>query len=464
VIVLTGIRYKAYPTSHQAEIFSQWVGCAKLIWNAKCQEDKYLRTFARKYLPVGTFPEIDQSYSVYKTELTPFLKDCPSQILRNSAVNWYQTYQNFFKGICGRPVVKKKGRVCSIWLTNELFSIKKYKRHCVLRIGTKTNDMGILRLSWHRKPKTLPKSIRLRMEHGQWFVSFCYEDNMPSEKLQTTAQHLKHLQQCSQEELVRMVVGVDRGIARPVQTQETTYSFDGKAIAKQKHREKKIKRLQRKAARQRTAQLREKRKPSKRQGLVHKKIARLHGKSANIRKDFLHKTSRALVDSCKVLVFEELKLSNMTKRPKPQFDVQTGRFVKNNAAQKSGLNKALLGIGLSTLETFVTYKAHAANVPFFKVSPINTSRECASCGHIHPENRQSQAIFVCQSCGFRANADVNAAMVIARRAIFLILNSGTELGGTNGNILRPRTHVNRRKTPLAKAKRATGCVSKEITA
>lgn len=90
--MLTGIRYKATPTDHQAQVLSQWIGCARVIWNAKCDEDRYLRTFARKYLPVGTFPKPDKSYSQYKTELTPWLQDCPSQILRNSATIWGQTY------------------------------------------------------------------------------------------------------------------------------------------------------------------------------------------------------------------------------------------------------------------------------------------------------------------------------------------------------------------------------------
>jgi putative transposase len=56
-----------------------------------------------------------------------------------------------------------------------------------------------------------------------------------------------------------------------------------------------------------------------------------------------------------------------------------------------------------------------------------TSQECAECERIHPDNRQSQARFVCVSCGYSDNADRNAALVIAKRAIKLITYSGTEL-------------------------------------
>ena len=47
--MLTGIKLKANPTSNQKLMLSQWMGCARLIWNAKVAEEKYYRTFAWKY-------------------------------------------------------------------------------------------------------------------------------------------------------------------------------------------------------------------------------------------------------------------------------------------------------------------------------------------------------------------------------------------------------------------------------
>ena len=91
--MLIGIRLKAYPTSSQKLVLSQWMGCARFIWNAKCEEDKYLSCFARRYLPIGTYAPFDQTFSQYKSkEMSPWLFDCPSQILRNSSANWYKTY------------------------------------------------------------------------------------------------------------------------------------------------------------------------------------------------------------------------------------------------------------------------------------------------------------------------------------------------------------------------------------
>jgi len=84
--MLTGIKLKSTPKPKQKQTLSQWMGCARFIWNAKCEENEYLTKFSRRYLPVRTYPPVDQKYSQYKTELSPWLSECPSQILRNSAL------------------------------------------------------------------------------------------------------------------------------------------------------------------------------------------------------------------------------------------------------------------------------------------------------------------------------------------------------------------------------------------
>jgi hypothetical protein len=50
--MLMGIRLQAHPSKQQKLILSRWMGCARFVWNAKCEEENYLRCFARKYLVV----------------------------------------------------------------------------------------------------------------------------------------------------------------------------------------------------------------------------------------------------------------------------------------------------------------------------------------------------------------------------------------------------------------------------
>jgi IS605 OrfB family transposase len=67
------------------------------------------------------------------------------------------------------------------------------------------------------------------------------------------------------------------------------------------------------------------------------------------------------------------------------------------------------------LRQFIAYKAAAAGIPLILVEPRNTSRTCPQCGHCAKENRRSQSEFLCEKCGFSANADFVGATNVCRR-------------------------------------------------
>ena len=418
--MLQGIKLRANPTPNQKLILSQWMGSARLIWNAKVAEEKYYRTFARKYYPMGTYAPIDQKTAQFKSkDLSPWLSKCPSQIIRNSAVNWYKTYQKFMKGICGKPTHKPKKDKGSIHLTREVFHFD----HCEdgnirLFIGTKTNNIGYLSFKAYGK-FNLPNSLYIRKERGQYYVSFCYDDDQDESALSTNAEHLSYLKTATREYLEENVIGIDRGVTIPVHTGTQTFDFSDKQKAHMSKADRYIKRLQRKSSKQKLT--------SNRRKKTKCRIAKHHVKKANIRNDFAHKTSHSLVNSkAKVFVFEALKIANMVRRPKAKQDEQ-GRFISNKAAQKAGLNKAILNVGWHAIESYTKYKSYRAGKAVFKIPAPYTSQECAECGYTHPDNRKSQARFICDDCGHADNADNNASKVIKKRAINLMLDSGTEL-------------------------------------
>ncbi len=72
--------------------------------------------------------------------------------------------------------------------------------------------------------------------------------------------------------------------------------------------------------------------------------------------------------------------------------------------------------------TFTKYKALRREKLTIKIPAHGTSQECSYCGHIHPDNRETQAIFSCQRCGLTLNADYNASLVIKRRGIRMLRN------------------------------------------
>jgi putative transposase len=180
--------------------------------------------------------------------------------------------------------------------------------------------------------------------------------------------------------------------------------------------EKRGKRLQRQLSRQQ--------KGSRRRQRTKERLAVQRAKQRNIRKDFCHKTSRKIVDAPALInVFENLKLKNMTRRPKAKQD-ESGKFVRNGAAAKAGLNRAMLEPGLGQVVEFTRYKSARAGKLLFLVAPNHTSQECACCD---TDNRRAQAQFECTACGHRDNADRNAGVVIGKRAVKLLRHPGTGL-------------------------------------
>lgn len=415
-----GNRFRCYPTPEQIQILLQWIGCQRYIYNAKVGEDQYFRRFSRKSLThTGQYAPIDQQYCQFKTELTPWLSEVPSIVLRNGTYLWKQAYARYFQKLCGRPTIHKKHGKQAVWLTSELFEFTPVVdaktgeitgQH--LHIGSKKFPIGVLTFKAHRQ-FNVPASLHISIHAGQWHVSFNYDDDAiePSQ-----AETSDWLMQFDAPELVPMTVGLDRGVALPLAASDgQQFNFtsvqDKRLAAQEKHK----KRWQRRQAR-RT-------KGSKNWVKAKHKVARYQRYGADVRRDVAHKTSHTLAqdDRYKLFVLEALKVKKMTKKAKATKD-KSGKWLRNGAAAKSGLNKAILSSTWGQTKVFLQYKARRQGKLVIEVSPHYTSQECAVCGHIHKDNRVSQSEFVCQSCAHVDNADHNAAKVIAKRGIKLLLS------------------------------------------
>lgn len=405
-----GVRFRAYPNKDQKDTLSQWIGCARVIYNCKVDEDhKAYKAFKLDQIKTP----VNQAYSQFKTQERHWLGQCPSQVLRNSASIWYTAKQRFFKGLSGNPTYKRRGDRDSVLLTNELFRFEdsalpdgSFSR--ILIIGTKKNPVGQLSFVAHR-PFGEPKQIVVSKKAGQWFVSFCYEveevlDGLSEQEL------LDHYSALDQETLQEYTVGIDRGIVKPLQLSDSScFDFGPEAQKKFKRTAAKIVRVQKSLSRAK--------KGSQNRYKLKLKLSKCHQKQGNRRQDFAHKTSHSIANlSAKVVVVEDLSLKNMTKAPAPKQD-ENGKYLPNKRAAKAGLNKKLLEKGLAKTVSYLEYKCQKQGKLLVKIPAPYTSQECAKCHHIHPDNRKTQADFQCISCGHQDNADVNAAKVIAYRGI-----------------------------------------------
>jgi len=131
-------------------------------------------------------------------------------------------------------------------------------------------------------------------------------------------------------------------------------------------------------------------------------LAQLSGRERRFVRQVLHEASRRIVDSLApgdVLAIEDLRgLRGRTKR-------------KGKAARHL---HQLWPYGL--FRHLLEYKARLKGVRVVVVDPAHTSQTCPRCGHIDRRNRRSGRLFRCRACGFQHNADVVAALNLARRA------------------------------------------------
>jgi len=262
----SGVKFRAYPDNKQSALLTCWIGCQRFVYNSKVEEDRYFRTFRNHALALtGVQSPVDQQYSRFKDEeLTRWLFEVPSQILRNGAYRFMQAYARFFKGLSQRPSRKKRHGRQTVLLTKELFQfiptgkttkvndglVKEHK----LIIGTGKFMVGELKFIAHR-PYELPNSISISRHNTQWYVSFNYgyaelpKDTLP---LMTEKELIEYFSALTEEELDSIANGLDRGVVIPVATSNgKKYDFteaEKKSVA---HAQQSRKELQRKLSKQR---------------------------------------------------------------------------------------------------------------------------------------------------------------------------------------------------------------------
>ncbi len=87
---------------------------------------------------------------------------------------------------------------------------------------------------------------------------------------------------------------------------------------------------------------------------------------------------------------------------------------------KSGLNRSLRDAALSERLSLLASEARKSGIAIYAVWPQGSSQTCSACGYRHRDNRESQAVFRCLSCGYALNADTNAARILRNRAYHVV--------------------------------------------
>ncbi|MGH1016741.1 RNA-guided endonuclease TnpB family protein [Bacillus mycoides] len=86
------------------------------------------------------------------------------------------------------------------------------------------------------------------------------------------------------------------------------------------------------------------------------------------------------------------------------------------------------------LQQFIEYKANREGILIKYVDPFHTSQTCSKCGHYEDGQREKQDNFYCKSCGFKENADYNAARNIAKSTNYITKKEESEYYKRNNEI------------------------------
>lgn len=270
------------------------------------------------------------------------------------------------------------------------FIPRENPKRATLQLG----KIGDIKIQLHRPLEGEIKRYIIMREESQWYVCFSCEIKV-DEKLPLSYED----------------VGIDVGVAQFAALSDGSFIENPRYY---RRAEADLARLQQSLSRKRKKGIQGSKGNRRRKAIAL--VAKAHRKIRNQRKDFHHKESRKLVNRYQIIAFEDLKIKNMSKRPKAKQDEETGQYLPNGAAAKGGLNKSILDAGWGTFTGMIEAKAKSTGRVVKSVPAMYTSQTCSACGHCEKENREDQATFICKQCGYAANADTNAAINILRKA------------------------------------------------
>ena len=348
-------QYRFYPTPEQARNLACTFGCTRFVYNWGLHQRKTAYFQQGKKL---SHRDLSQALTALKKEEgTAWLREVSSVPLQQTLRHLDTAFKNFFEGRTEYPVFKKKHGVQAATYTSNAFTWDG--THLSL-----AKQKGPLDIHWSRPlpDGCKPSSVTVTKDRsGRYFVSVLVEEEITP--LPKTAK----------------AVGVDLGLKSFLVTS------DGQTIANPKYYardEKKLARAQRRQAK--------KKKGGKNRDKARKKVARLHARIADTRRDFQHQVSTRLIRENQVICLETLAVKNM---------------LKNHC-----LAKAISDVGWSEFVRQLEYKAQWYGRTLIRIDRFcPSSKTCSACGYVLADLTLDVREWTCPECGVWHDRDHNAA-------------------------------------------------------
>ena len=366
--MLKGYKYRLYPNKEQEVQLQKTFGCCRFVYNQTLAYRK--EKYDKEKESMNKTSCNNYCNQVLKKEYE-WLKEVDKFALTNAIYNMDSAYQKFFKEHAGYPKFKSKKNHKKSYTTN--FTNGN------IEVDFENNKIKLPKLKWvkaklHREFVGQIKSATIsQVPSGKYYVSILVE-----------TEHI-HM------ESTGCIVGIDLGI------KDLLITSDGRKYDNQKL----IKKYEDKLAKEQR-KLAHKQKGSSNWNKQRIKVAKIHEKISNTRKDYLHKISHELVNENQVIVSEDLAVSNM---------------VKNH-----NLAKAISDCGWYELTRQLDYKSDWNNRNYIKIGRFTkSSQPCSVCGYINTETKDlSVREWTCPQCGTVHDRDVNAAINILNEGLRML--------------------------------------------